>query len=60
MPWLPRCSIRLAANGGVKPLLAQLAGGLGIGDGTAAALDGALFGAVFGMLPPERRRGVHR
>lgn len=40
-----------AANGGVKPLLAQLAGGLGIGDGTAAALDGALFGAVFGMLP---------
>ena len=40
-----------AANGGVKPLLAQLASGLGIGDGTAAALDGALFGAVFGMLP---------
>lgn len=40
-----------AANGGVKPLLAQLAGGLGIVDGTAAALDGALFGAVFGMLP---------
>ena len=40
-----------AANGGVKPLLAQLAGGLGIGDGTATALDGALFGAVFGMLP---------
>lgn len=40
-----------AANGGVKPLLAQIAGGLGIGDGTAAALDGALFGAVFGMLP---------
>lgn len=40
-----------AANGGVKPLLAQLAGGLGIGDGTVAALDGALFGAVFGMLP---------
>ena len=40
-----------AANGGVKPLLAQLAGGLGIGDGTAAALDGALFGVVFGMLP---------
>ena len=42
---------RAAANGGVKPLLAQLASGLGIGDGTAAALDGALFGAVFGMLP---------
>lgn len=40
-----------AASGGVKPLLAQLASGLGIGDGTAAALDGALFGAVFGMLP---------
>ncbi len=39
-----------AASGGVKPLLAQLASGLGIGDGTAAALDGALFGAVFGML----------
>lgn len=40
-----------AANGGVKPLLAQLAGVLGIGDGTAAALDGALLGVVFGMLP---------
>ncbi len=38
-------------EGGSKPLLAQLAGGLGIGDGTAAALDGTLFGAIFGMLP---------
>lgn len=40
-----------AANGGVKPLLASLAGGLGIGDGTVETLDPALFGAVSGMLP---------
>lgn len=47
-----------AANGGAKPLLAQLAGGLGVGDGTAAALDGALFGAVFGMLPQSADEAI--
>lgn len=40
-----------AAETGVKPLLASLAGSLGIGDGTAESLNSALFEAIFGMLP---------
>lgn len=47
-----------AANGGVKPLLASLANGLGIGDGTVVALDGALFNALFGILPQSADEAI--
>ncbi len=47
-----------AAGGGVKPLLAGLAGGLGIGDGTAEALDASLFAAVSGILPQSADEAV--
>ena len=47
-----------AAGGGVKPLLAGLAGGLGIGDGTAEVLDASLFAAVSGILPQSADEAV--
>ncbi len=47
-----------AAETGVKPLLASLAGSLGIGDGTAESLDPALFEALFGMLPQTADEAV--
>ncbi len=47
-----------AANGGVKPLLASLANGLGIGDSTVVAFDGALFNALFGILPQSADEAI--
>ena len=40
----------MVANGGVKPALAGLLGGLNVGDGTADGLDPALFNMLFNML----------
>ena len=47
-----------ADNGGVKPLIASLLSGMGVGDGTAEALDPALFAMVHGMLPQSQDAAI--
>lgn len=44
----------MVANGGVKPALAGLLGGLNVGDGTADGLDPALFNMLLTMLPQSQ------
>lgn len=44
----------MVANGGVKPALAWLLGGLNVGDGTADGLDPALFNMLLTMLPQSQ------
>lgn len=44
----------MVANGGVKPALAGLLGGLNVGDGTADGLDPALFNILLTMLPQSQ------
>lgn len=44
----------MVANGGVKPVLAGLLGGLNVGDGTADGLDPALFNMLLTMLPQSQ------
>lgn len=44
----------MVANGGVKPALAGLLGGLNVGDGTVDGLDPALFNMLLTMLPQSQ------
>ena len=44
----------MVANGGVKPALAGLLGGLNVGDGTADGLDPALLNMLLTMLPQSQ------
>lgn len=44
----------MVANGGVRPALAGLLGGLNVGDGTADGLDPALFNMLLTMLPQSQ------
>lgn len=44
----------MVANGGVKPALAGLLGGLNVGDGTADGLNPALFNMLLTMLPQSQ------
>lgn len=44
----------MVANGGVKPALAGLLGGLNVGDGTTDGLDPALFNMLLTMLPQSQ------
>ena len=44
----------MVANGGVKPALAGLLGGLNVGDGTVDGLDPALLNMLLTMLPQSQ------
>ncbi|MDO4437474.1 MAG: metallophosphoesterase [Coriobacteriaceae bacterium] len=49
---------QVVAEGGIKPALAGLLSGMGIGDGTAEALDPALFGVLLSALPQTRESAL--
>lgn len=49
---------QVVADGGVKPALAGLLSGMGMGDGAVEGLDPALFGALISLLPQARESAL--